>query len=173
MLLQRSCGCIAPVFGGAASSPVSVASSTGRLICFAKSSRRLPTTQKILSGVRARTRTLFLSSNQLNSAPRELESAWMSKEKPRARPTTSLGWLSIYFGLNLALTIYNKLVLAGGFPFPYTLTAIHCLFGTAGSYFCLQSGGFVQAKLSFEETLLIFLFSLLYAVNIIVSNVSL
>jgi hypothetical protein len=99
--------------------------------------------------------------------------AWLSTAKPRNSPTTSFGWLSIYFGLNLVLTIYNKLVLVGGFPFPYTLTAIHCLFATAGSCVCLQRGVFVQAKLSSEETLLIFLFSWLYAVNIIVSNVSL
>jgi hypothetical protein len=99
--------------------------------------------------------------------------AWMSSAKPRHWPATSFAWLSIYFGLNLVLTIYNKLVLVGGFPFPYTLTAIHCLFGTAGSYVCLQRGVFVQAKLSSEETLVIFLFSWLYAVNIIVSNVSL
>jgi hypothetical protein len=98
---------------------------------------------------------------------------WLSTAKPRHCATTSFSWLSIYFALNLALTIYNKLVLVGGFPFPYTLTAIHCLFGTAGSYVCLQRGVFVQAKLSSEETLLIFLFSWLYAVNIIVSNVSL
>lgn len=88
-------------------------------------------------------------------------------------PMTSFAWLLMYFGLNLALTIFNKLVLAGGFPFPYTLTAIHCLFGTAGSTFCLQNGMFVQAKLSSKENFLVFLFSWLYTVNIIVSNVSL
>jgi len=85
----------------------------------------------------------------------------------------SFAWLSTYFGLNLALTIYNKLVLAGGFPFPYALTAIHCMFGTAGCSFCLQRGMFMTARLSSTEHIIIFWFSWLYTVNIIVSNVSL
>ena len=103
-------------------------------------------------------------------------SSWMPSGKGEVSHSwsrSSFAWLLIYFGLNLALTIFNKLVLAGGFPFPYTLTAIHCLFGTAGSSFCLQRGSFTPAKLSSAENIIIFWFSWLYTVNIIVSNVSL
>jgi len=86
---------------------------------------------------------------------------------------SSFAWLTAYFALNLALTIYNKLVLAGNFPFPYTLTAIHCLFGTLGSYICLNQGIFSRVRLTYRDTALVSLFSVLYTVNIIVSNLSL
>jgi hypothetical protein len=86
---------------------------------------------------------------------------------------SSMTWLFAYFASNLALTIYNKLVLAGNFPFPYTLTAVHCLFGTLGSTFFLKRRAFAQARLSMKETILVVLFSALYTINIIVSNVSL
>jgi Triose-phosphate Transporter family len=82
-------------------------------------------------------------------------------------------WLVAYFFFNITLTIYNKLVLAGNFPFPYTLTAIHALSGTIGSWACLQRGVFVLAPLSLQDQLPIILFSVLYTINIIVSNVSL
>jgi hypothetical protein len=88
-------------------------------------------------------------------------------------PRSSLSWLIVYFVFNLTLTIYNKLVLAGGFPFPYMLTAVHCLFGTMGSSICLKKGAFIQAQLTWSETLMVGLFSGLYTINIIVSNVSL
>jgi len=87
--------------------------------------------------------------------------------------TGSFAWLSTYFRLNLALTIYNKLVLAREFPFLYALTAIHCICGTAGCSFYLQRGMFMTAKLSSMEHIIIFWFSWLYTVNIIVSYVSL
>jgi hypothetical protein len=88
-------------------------------------------------------------------------------------PNSSSVWLLVYFVFNLALTIYNKLVLASSFPFPYTLTAVHCLFGTVGSSLCLERGVFTQVPLTKRESILVILFSGLYAINIIVSNVSL
>jgi hypothetical protein len=91
---------------------------------------------------------------------------------PRAQ-YSSFTWLTAYFVCNLALTIYNKLVLAGDFPFPYTLTAIHCFFGTVGSLVCLKRGVFTQIRLTQSETAIVVLFSVLYTINIIVSNVSL
>ena len=92
---------------------------------------------------------------------------------PRSFAVGPLSWLLAYFACNLLLTIYNKLVLAGDFPFPYTLTAIHCLFATIGSWGCLWSGGFTQARLSRRESIIIVLFSAIFTVNILVSNVSL
>jgi len=86
---------------------------------------------------------------------------------------SSLTWLTVYFVCSLALTIYNKLVLAGDFPFPYTLTGIHCFFGTIGSLVCLKRGVFTQVRLTQTETAIIVLFSGLYTINIVVSNVSL
>ena len=88
-------------------------------------------------------------------------------------PSSSFSWLIVYFAFNLTLTIYNKFVLAGSFPFPYMLTAVHCLFGTVGSSICLKNGVFTQARLTQSETIIVGLFSGLYTINIIVSNVSL
>lgn len=51
-------------------------------------------------------------------------------------------WLSLYFFFNLALTLFNKMVLVK-FPFPYTLTAIHALFGSIGCYILHERGVFV------------------------------
>ncbi|KIM27912.1 hypothetical protein M408DRAFT_16507 [Serendipita vermifera MAFF 305830] len=72
-------------------------------------------------------------------------------------------WLALYFLFNLGLTLYNKMVLVT-FPFPYTLTAMHALWGSIGCY-TLHEYGF------YSVTLLGF--SVLYAVNIAVSNLSL
>ena len=94
-------------------------------------------------------------------------------ERERRTWITSSSWLLAYFFFNLALTIYNKLVLAGNFPFPYTLTAIHALSGTIGSWICLRRGVYTMATLTLRENLHIVLFSGLYTINIIVSNVSL
>src|SRR5204863_8756315 len=104
---------------------------------------------------------------------------WTSSQRfPRAvnppwRSPNSFIWLLAYFGFNLALTIYNKVVLAGNFPFPYTLTAVHCFSGAVGSSLCLERGIFNQARLTKRENVIVILFSMLYTINIIVSNVSL
>jgi hypothetical protein len=81
-------------------------------------------------------------------------------------------WLALYFSFNLALTLYNKGVLIS-FPYPYTLTALHALSGTIGGYLMLGGGIFEAARLSATEWVVLAAFSVLYAVNIAVSNVSL
>lgn len=81
-------------------------------------------------------------------------------------------WLALYFCFNLSLTLYNKSVLVR-FPFPYTLTAMHALFGTIGGTFLAHSGVFVPVKLKAPETVVLVVFSILYAFNIVVSNASL
>ncbi|EPQ51849.1 TPT-domain-containing protein [Gloeophyllum trabeum ATCC 11539] len=78
----------------------------------------------------------------------------------------------MYFCFNLGLTLYNKGVLVR-FPFPYTLTAIHALCGSIGGYFLLARGMYVPAKLSSQDNAALVAFSVLYAMNIAVSNVSL
>jgi len=100
-------------------------------------------------------------------------SSAFSEERERRVWVTSFSWLLAYFFFNLALTIYNKLVLAGNFPYPYTLTAIHALSGAIGSWICLQRGLFSMAQLTRKEIVHIILFSGLYTINIVVSNVSL
>ena len=103
-------------------------------------------------------------------------------------------WLALYFALNLWLTLYNKSVLIH-FPFPYTLTALHALCGTIGASILLRlqgpdlsastsMGGATQKsswsffrritpELSLGESIVLFFFSMLYTINIVVSNASL
>jgi hypothetical protein len=81
-------------------------------------------------------------------------------------------WILYYFFFNLGLTLYNKLVLVK-FPFPWTLTGIHTLCGAAGAQFALNRGLFQQARLTRRESATLVAFSVLYTVNIAVSNLSL
>ena len=85
---------------------------------------------------------------------------------------SSLAWLTLYFSFNLALTLFNKLVLQG-FPFPWTLTAIQMLSGTIGTQIALQQKFFTQANLTNREGAVMVAFSILYTINIAVSNLSL
>jgi hypothetical protein len=113
--------------------------------------------------------------------------------EPPFLDTPSL-WLALYFALNLWLTLYNKSVLIQ-FPFPYTLTALHALCGTIGSSILLRlqgpdMSGFVSTgsttqkpswsffhkitpDLSLGESIVLLFFSMLYTINIVVSNASL
>lgn len=81
-------------------------------------------------------------------------------------------WLILYFCFNLGLTLYNKGVLIH-FPFPYTLTALHAFCGTVGGLVLLKNGTFVPAKLTDADNLALVAFSVLYTINIAVSNISL
>ncbi|KAH9171121.1 TPT-domain-containing protein [Lactarius sanguifluus] len=81
-------------------------------------------------------------------------------------------WLGSYFILNLVLTLYNKILLVS-FPYPYTLTAVHAIFGLVGGT-CLQLQNVYQPKsLWGSDYVLLLAFSLLYSINIAVSNASL
>ena len=81
-------------------------------------------------------------------------------------------WLVSYFILNLVLTLYNKILLVS-FPYPYTLTAVHAIFGLVGGT-CLRLQNVYQPKsLWGSDYALLLAYSLLYSVNIAVSNASL
>lgn len=81
-------------------------------------------------------------------------------------------WLILYFILNLALTLYNKVLLVS-FPYPYTLTAIHALFGLAGGISLRLRNVYQPKSLWGSDYIVLFAFSILYSVNIAVSNASL
>lgn len=85
---------------------------------------------------------------------------------------SQLAWLLLYFFFNLLLTLSNKSVLIG-FPFPYTLTALHALFSTIGGMWLRWLGLYTHKRLSRRHELILSGFSVLYAVNIAVSNLSL
>ncbi|KAH9027448.1 TPT-domain-containing protein [Lactarius hengduanensis] len=76
-------------------------------------------------------------------------------------------WLGSYFILNLVLTLYNKILLVS-FPYPYTLTAVHAIFGLVGGT-CLRLQKVYQPKsLWGSDYVLLLAFSLLYSINIAV-----
>ncbi|KAH8928231.1 TPT-domain-containing protein [Atractiella rhizophila] len=79
----------------------------------------------------------------------------------------------MYFFFNLSLTLYNKSVMLK-FPFPWTLTAIHTLCSAMGSKVAEQGGVFkASEQVGPRETYTLFAFSVLYTINIAVSNLSL
>jgi hypothetical protein len=81
-------------------------------------------------------------------------------------------WLTLYFALNLALTLYNKVLLVS-FPYPYTLTAIHALFGLAGGTYLRLRNVYQPKSLCGSDHAVLVAFSILYSVNIAISNASL
>ncbi|QRV98894.1 Triose-phosphate Transporter family [Ceratobasidium sp. AG-Ba] len=81
-------------------------------------------------------------------------------------------WLGLYLTCSLALTLHNKHLL-NGFPFPWTLTAIHAFSAALGSSMCAYQGVFKPAPLNHPTTPLLALFSFLYSINIAASNASL
>ncbi|KIM41407.1 hypothetical protein M413DRAFT_445423 [Hebeloma cylindrosporum] len=105
-------------------------------------------------------------------------------------PDSPLLWLALYFTLNLTLTLYNKSVLIH-FPFPYTLTALHAFCGTIGTFILIRLDPSTArsdasaltsvssphhsptSNMNAKELLVLFLFSILYTLNIVVSNASL
>ena len=81
-------------------------------------------------------------------------------------------WLALYFCFNLGLTLYNKAVLIH-FPYAYALTALHALCGSIGGFALFRLGFYVPAKLTDADNIALVAFSLLYTINIAVSNLSL
>ena len=81
-------------------------------------------------------------------------------------------WLGLYFAFNLSLTLYNKAILLD-FRYPWTLTAIHTLCGAIGCYILYFLGYFTPVKLGEQENMVMLMFSVLYTINIAISNVSL
>ncbi|KAL2753394.1 hypothetical protein ACRALDRAFT_2067993, partial [Sodiomyces alcalophilus JCM 7366] len=87
-------------------------------------------------------------------------------------PQVKFAWLSTYFLCSLVLTLYNKLVL-GVFPFPWLLTALHATCASVGCWGLLQLNYFSMSRLGRRENLILLAFSLLFTINIAVSNLSL
>ncbi|KAI0357006.1 TPT-domain-containing protein [Trametes cingulata] len=90
----------------------------------------------------------------------------------QSRVRSEAFWLALYFVFNLGLTLYNKGVLVR-FPYPYTLTAMHALCGSLGGHVLQQRKLYTPARLNARSYAVLGAFSVLYAVNIAVSNISL
>ncbi|KAI8907909.1 triose-phosphate transporter family-domain-containing protein [Gorgonomyces haynaldii] len=92
----------------------------------------------------------------------------------KSSSTVAGAWLLFYFVSNLSLTIYNKAVMQYfQFPFPFLLTMIHALCGSLGCLVFYLCGYYPVKKLNTKGHWQMVLFSLLYTINIAVSNVSL
>lgn len=85
---------------------------------------------------------------------------------------TKAVYLAGWFALNLLLTIYNKALL-DGFHFPWLLTTIHATCVSVGCCCLLAVGHFKLTKLGSTENVALLAFSVLFTMNIAVSNVSL
>lgn len=85
---------------------------------------------------------------------------------------TKLLCLALYFAVNLTLTLYNKAVL-GKFAFPWLLTALHTSFASLGCYVLMLRGYVKLTRLTRQENYTLVAFSILFTVNIAISNVSL
>lgn len=81
-------------------------------------------------------------------------------------------WMVLYFSLSLVLTIQNKWVMSR-FSYPYVLTGVHALCNSVGILGLILLGKFKPVSLTRRQASNLFLFSILYAVNIAVSNASL
>ncbi|KAF7943833.1 uncharacterized protein EAE97_005903 [Botrytis byssoidea] len=80
--------------------------------------------------------------------------------------------LIIYLALNLLLTLLNKIVLCQ-YPYPWLLTAWHALCSSMGTYVSRRLDSQNLEHRSQRKNYYILLFSILYTINIAVSNVSL
>ncbi|ORZ14650.1 triose-phosphate transporter family-domain-containing protein [Absidia repens] len=98
----------------------------------------------------------------------------LSTRSTKSLLDSSLVWLGLYFFFNLTLTLYNKVILSlFDFPYPWTLTAVHTLCGAIGSFMFWKVDLFTPAQLGDRENMVMLMFSVLYTINIAISNVSL
>ena len=80
--------------------------------------------------------------------------------------------LAVYVLLSLLLTISNKAFLIR-FPYPWLLTAMHAGSTTVGARMLLAHGAYQLTEMSRGDSFVLFALSLLYTVNVAISNVSL
>lgn len=111
------------------------------------------------------------------------------RRPPRSNDDNRTALVMLYFCFNLALTFYNKSLL-NGFPFPYLMTSMHAASGMIGCWVLQALGmsfgettsnvvneqgtgsdGISQEKRT--TTIVVVLYSTLYAANIAISNASL
>ncbi|KAJ5102179.1 Drug/metabolite transporter [Penicillium alfredii] len=94
----------------------------------------------------------------------------------RTSTTEKFVWLSAYLLFGMLLTIYNKLVLQkvkALFNCPWFLTGMHSAFASVGTLVLLKLGYFKLSTLSQRDHWSLLAFSMLFTVNIWMSNVSL
>ncbi|MCJ1468366.1 UAA transporter [Pseudocyphellaria aurata] len=101
-----------------------------------------------------------------------LESVSATDGSATVSTSTKIKYLVMYFVFNLGLTLFNKAVMIA-FPFPFLLTALHAAAGCVGTATLYSYGTLKPKALTRKDSLTLYAFSLLYTVNIAVSNLSL
>ncbi|KAI0643831.1 triose-phosphate transporter family-domain-containing protein [Trametes meyenii] len=129
------------------------------------------TASPVLSDVGLRSPSLPVVSPHASAASQS-SPAKKAASKRLPRTHSQAFWLALYFAFNLGLTLYNKGVLVR-FPYPYTLTAVHAFCGSLGGYALRRKRFYAPARLDAKSYAVLAAFSVLYAVNIAVSNISL
>ncbi|KAI9023812.1 triose-phosphate transporter family-domain-containing protein [Phycomyces nitens] len=94
---------------------------------------------------------------------------------PKGRSIDSpIVWIAMYLFLTLTLAFYNKIIMTHfEFPFPWTLVTIQTLCGSIGSTVYCSLTNYSPVKLKEAEYIAILLCSVLYTINIAISNLSL
>ncbi|EPE07384.1 triose-phosphate transporter [Ophiostoma piceae UAMH 11346] len=87
-------------------------------------------------------------------------------------PATKWAYLAAYFACNVALTLYNKSIL-GRFAYPWLLTAIHAGAASIGCWVLELRGAVTRTELARRDESVLLAFSVLFTINIAISNVSL
>lgn len=82
-------------------------------------------------------------------------------------------WLTAYFAASVSLTISNKYLLRGWFPFPWILTTVQLSFALLGTQLSARLGLYRVARLSAQRELIIYSTATLFSCEILLSNVSL
>merc|ERR1712014_14740 len=127
-----------------------------------------------IAGNSAETSDNESSEGLLRKEERDLEA--QSHAAPAVEHTVStkkkLLFLGAWFFFNLALTISNKAVL-GKAKFPWLLTTLHASATSIGCFGLMGLGMVKLTALSTRENLILLAFSVLFTVNIAISNVSL
>lgn len=85
---------------------------------------------------------------------------------------SKLLFLAAYFALNLGLTLSNKALL-GKAKFPWLLTTLHASSTSIGCFLWMGFGSLKLTRLGRQENLVLVAFSVLFTLNIAISNVSL
>ena len=84
-------------------------------------------------------------------------------------------WLACYVVLNIVMGVHNKWILSHTqFSFPWILTSIHIFISGIGAFLLITLGNICEpARLNKKGYLVMAAFSLLYTLNVAMSNVSL
>lgn len=82
-------------------------------------------------------------------------------------------WLTIWFLLNVGLTLFNKAVFSNfNFPYPITLSCVHYLVSGIGARICCAFSNVEPVKFDLASFKAMLMFSAVFNINILLGNAS-